>query len=204
MQLLFVHGTLSHYRLSRLIKYSFYKNIVFCFMLFFFQFYNGYSGAPPIQPDLPPPPPPTLCALCRIEMPCAAPTATIPSDSTTCQKMLTGCDNHSVHCCEGNVRTSGYGLPGRLPTCLRKHYSECRLHRAECGATGQALVDGVTAAVYNVIFTSVPILLYAVLDRPVKHFVTLIRYPQVPPSKGPGSRGPPTVHAEGGQCKCRF
>lgn len=46
---------------------------------------------------------------------------------------------------------------------------------------GQALVDGVTAALYNVIFTSVPILLYALLDRPVKHFVTLIRYPQVPP-----------------------
>ena len=45
MQLLFVHGTLSHYRLSRLIKYSFYKNILFCFMLFFFQFYAGYSGA---------------------------------------------------------------------------------------------------------------------------------------------------------------
>ena len=50
MQLLFVHGTLSHYRLSRLIKYSFYKNILFCFMLFFFQFYAGYSGAPSSKP----------------------------------------------------------------------------------------------------------------------------------------------------------
>ena len=47
---------------------------------------------------------------------------------------------------------------------------------------GQALVDGVTAALYNVCFTSIPILLFAVLDRPVKHFVTLIRYPQVTPS----------------------
>ena len=43
---------------------------------------------------------------------------------------------------------------------------------------GQALVDGVTAACYNVLFTSVPILLFAVLDRPVQHFATLIRYPQ--------------------------
>ena len=40
-----MHGSLSHYRLARLIKYSFYKNILFCFMLFFFQFYCGYSGA---------------------------------------------------------------------------------------------------------------------------------------------------------------
>ena len=56
---------------------------------------------------------------------------------------------------------------------------------------GQALVDGVTAALYNVVFTSIPILLYAVLDRPVKHFVTLIRYPQVPPNTcqlAPGTR----------------
>ena len=45
-RLLLVHGSLSHYRLARLIKYSFYKNILFCFMLFFFQFYCGYSGAP--------------------------------------------------------------------------------------------------------------------------------------------------------------
>ena len=39
-------------------------------------------------------------------------------------------------------------------------------------------MDGVTAACYNVIFTSVPILIFAVLDRPVKHFETLVRYPQ--------------------------
>lgn len=47
-----------------------------------------------------------------------------------------------------------------------------------CDYAGQALVDGVTAACYNVIFTSIPILLFAVLDRPVQHFATLIRYPQ--------------------------
>jgi len=44
-RLLLVHGSLSHYRLARLIKYSFYKNILFCFVLFFFQFYCGFSGA---------------------------------------------------------------------------------------------------------------------------------------------------------------
>ena len=43
-RLLLVHGTLSQHRLSRLIKYSFYKNIAFSGLLFFFQFYCGYSG----------------------------------------------------------------------------------------------------------------------------------------------------------------
>ena len=43
-RLLLVHGQLSTYRLSRLIKYSFYKNVAFGFLLFFFQFYNGFSG----------------------------------------------------------------------------------------------------------------------------------------------------------------
>ena len=51
--------------------------------------------------------------------------------------------------------------------------------RAITCCVGQALVDGVTAACYNVIFTSVPILIFAVLDRPVRHFATLMRYPQV-------------------------
>ena len=32
-----MHGTLSNYRLARLIKYSFFKNILFCAMLFLFQ-----------------------------------------------------------------------------------------------------------------------------------------------------------------------
>ena len=40
------------------------------------------------------------------------------------------------------------------------------------GFSGQAMVDGISAAVYNVVFTSVPILLFAVLDRPV---VSLLR-----------------------------
>jgi magnesium-transporting ATPase (P-type) len=44
MRLLMVHGSLSVYRLARLIKYSFYKNIAFAFVLFFYQFYCGFSG----------------------------------------------------------------------------------------------------------------------------------------------------------------
>lgn len=81
-----MHGSLSTYRLARLIKYSFYKNIAFGFVLFFYQFYCGFSG--------------------------------------------------------------------------------------------QALVDDISAAVYNVVFTSVPILLFAVLDRPVMRLDTLMRFPQ--------------------------
>ena len=45
MRLLMVHGGLSVYRISRLIKYSFYKNIAFAFLLFYYQFYSGWSGA---------------------------------------------------------------------------------------------------------------------------------------------------------------
>lgn len=43
-RLLLVHGTLADYRLQRLIKYSFYKNITFAFMFFFYQAFNGVSG----------------------------------------------------------------------------------------------------------------------------------------------------------------
>jgi magnesium-transporting ATPase (P-type) len=43
-RLLFVHGTLCRYRLCRLIKYSFYKNVAFCCLLLFFQLRCGYSG----------------------------------------------------------------------------------------------------------------------------------------------------------------
>lgn len=85
--LLLVHGNLSYYRLSRLIKYSFYKNITFAFVMFFYQFFNGYSG--------------------------------------------------------------------------------------------QALVDSITAAVFNVVFTSLPILLFAVLDRPVGELTAFVRYPRL-------------------------
>lgn len=85
--LLLVHGNLSYYRLSRLIKYSFYKNITFAFVMFFYQFYNGYSG--------------------------------------------------------------------------------------------QALVDSITAGMFNVVFTSLPILLFSVLDRPVGELSAFIRYPQL-------------------------
>lgn len=37
-------GSLSDYRLARLIRYSFYKNIAFSFTFFWYQFYNGWSG----------------------------------------------------------------------------------------------------------------------------------------------------------------
>lgn len=40
-----VHGSLSVYRLSRLIKYSFYKNVTLAFLLFFLQPFDGWSGA---------------------------------------------------------------------------------------------------------------------------------------------------------------
>jgi hypothetical protein len=95
--LLLVHGNLSYYRLARLIKYSFYKNITFAFVLFYFQFYNGFGG--------------------------------------------------------------------------------------------QALVDSITAAVFNVVFTSFPILLFSILDRPVKNLKALVRYPQVGRGAGAGGMG---------------
>ena len=44
VRLLLVHGTLADYRLGRLIKYSFYKNITFAFIFLFFQPFNGVSG----------------------------------------------------------------------------------------------------------------------------------------------------------------
>ena len=40
-------------------------------------------------------------------------------------------------------------------------------------------MDSITAAVYNVVFTSMPILLFSILDRPVKNLNAYIRYPQV-------------------------
>ena len=40
-------------------------------------------------------------------------------------------------------------------------------------------MDSITAAVFNVVFTSMPILLFAILDRPVKNLNAYIRYPQV-------------------------
>ena len=55
VRLLMVHGSLSVYRLSRLIKYSFYKNIAFAFLLLFYQIYCGFSGA-------------ALCPLSRIRV----------------------------------------------------------------------------------------------------------------------------------------
>lgn len=43
-RLLLVHGYLADYRLQRLIKYSFYKNITFAFVFLFYQPFNGVSG----------------------------------------------------------------------------------------------------------------------------------------------------------------
>lgn len=43
-RLLLVHGHLSQHRLSNLIKFSFYKNIAFAGINFFFQCFNGFSG----------------------------------------------------------------------------------------------------------------------------------------------------------------
>ena len=85
-RLLLVHGTLSHYRLSRLIKYSFAKNVTFSGLLTFYQFYAGYSG--------------------------------------------------------------------------------------------QALYDSISAGLYNVVLTSLPILLFALLDRPVSD-AGLLAHPQL-------------------------
>jgi magnesium-transporting ATPase (P-type) len=43
-RLLLMHGGNASYRLARLIKYSFWKNITFASMFFCFQFFNGFSG----------------------------------------------------------------------------------------------------------------------------------------------------------------
>jgi len=86
IRLLLVHGQLSHYRLARLIKYSFFKNITFACILIFYQFYCGFSGL--------------------------------------------------------------------------------------------SLIDDISAAMYNVVFTSMPILLFSVLDRPMGSN-TLMRFPQM-------------------------
>jgi len=43
-RLLLVHGQLSYYRLAHLIKYSFYKNISFALVFFYYQFYCGFSS----------------------------------------------------------------------------------------------------------------------------------------------------------------
>jgi len=43
-RLLLVHGRWSYRRISKLILYSFYKNILLQFTQFWFSFFNGYSG----------------------------------------------------------------------------------------------------------------------------------------------------------------
>jgi phospholipid-transporting ATPase len=46
------------------------------------------------------------------------------------------------------------------------------------GFSGQTLVDDISAAVYNVIFTSLPILLFSLLDRPCYSFHTFLKHPR--------------------------
>jgi hypothetical protein len=54
-----------------------------------------------------------------------------------------------------------------------------RLAQFYCGYSGQSMVDDISAAAFNVVFTSLPILLFSVLDRPVHRIQTLLRFPQV-------------------------
>ncbi|KAK9836118.1 hypothetical protein WJX81_002623 [Elliptochloris bilobata] len=92
-RLLLVHGALSDYRLARLIRYSFYKNIAFSFSFFFYQIFNGWSG--------------------------------------------------------------------------------------------QATLDGITAAFYNAFFTSLPIGAFALFDRPLRRLSTLEAHPEAYNRKPP-------------------
>lgn len=46
------------------------------------------------------------------------------------------------------------------------------------GFSGQAIIDGISASTYNVLFTSIPCFFFALLDRPTRHFSTLTRYPR--------------------------
>ena len=51
------------------------------------------------------------------------------------------------------------------------------LYQFYCGFSGQALVDDISAAAYNVVFTSLPIMAFAVLDRPVYRVSALLDSP---------------------------
>ncbi|KAJ5069633.1 putative phospholipid-transporting atpase [Anaeramoeba ignava] len=44
-RLLLIHGRLSNYRTSLIAQYSFYKNILFCFIQILFSFWSGFSGS---------------------------------------------------------------------------------------------------------------------------------------------------------------
>ena len=52
-------------------------------------------------------------------------------------------------------------------------------------ACSQATVDGITAAFYNAFFTSLPIGILAMVDRPVRHLATLLAHPQTYNTKPP-------------------
>lgn len=53
----------------------------------------------------------------------------------------------------------------------------------------KALLDGVTAAFYNAFFTAGPILCFALFDRPVRYFSTLMQHPQLYNIKPPLTTG---------------
>ena len=135
-RLLLVHGSLSAYRLSRLIKYSFYKNVAFGFLLFYYQ-----ARHPPL--------PAVACSLPQA-----------PSHAHQ--------DLRQSHC----TSTGEFSVDTSVCCMCVQFYN---------GFSGQAMVDDISAAAFNVIFTSVPILLFAVLDRPVQRIETLLRFPQVGP-----------------------
>ena len=47
-----------------------------------------------------------------------------------------------------------------------------------CGFSGQALLDGITAAFYNAAFTALPVAAFAIWDRPLRNLSILTDHPQ--------------------------
>lgn len=43
-KLLFIHGSWAYHRVSKVIQFMFYKNVIFYFTQFLYSFYSGYSG----------------------------------------------------------------------------------------------------------------------------------------------------------------
>jgi Phospholipid-translocating P-type ATPase C-terminal len=153
-RLLLVHGHLSRFRLGRLIKYFFYKNGTFAAILFYYQFFCGYSGQAIIDgapPHLP---------LARTRG------SWLPSEasSAACAHFLM-----PLRC----VCTTSNASPTFMKcTCCNKTYSE------RDGRRHQSARAGISAACYNVLFTSIPSFFLALLDRPVRDVETLLRHPQ--------------------------
>lgn len=167
VRLLLVHGQLSHYRLGRLIKFSFFKNISFAFILIYYQFFCGFSGE-----------------LFRLTFVIREKVVSVSLSDTP--------------------KLVAFSNPRFSPTLFSLPFTVaqivwCRLSLSEKRILmialvirlnalsltsflllyeGQTLIDDISAAMYNVVFTSMPILLFSVLDRPVGD-ITLIRFPQM-------------------------